>query len=207
MAAAQTPTPAPLAIDPSQLVARLGAQRQKFKAAAQHLTTQRDGLQAEVDRLTKENSDLKGKADNSATAKRVLELEQQIREGNHRRAFDRLAKAKGVPEDSLDLLWQVSGYKAQADEIDEPALSAVIDEQKAKPGVSRLFGAAAPPVKEGQSTPPNKPAPGSGQGGGSPNGVPPMAHDDTRWSDVAYMMNNFQAVADAASQRIARGEV
>lgn len=200
-----TAPPAPATSDP-QVIARIAAKRDKWKAQAQGLTTERDALKAERDKLLKDNEELARKADSSASAKRVAELEGKIREGEHRKVFDRAAKARGVAEDSLDLLYQASGYKAEGDP-DEAAIGALIDQQKAQPGVSRLFGVATP-TPTPADTPPIKPGPGSGAGGRE--GTPPsamFAHDDPRINDVKYIMNNYETVTKNAQERLARGEI
>ena len=61
---------------------------------------QLDEVLAELSRLRAENAELKG----------------QLRTLSHRRVFDRLAKERGAPEDSLDLIWQASGHKAEKDD-------------------------------------------------------------------------------------------
>jgi len=188
-------------------IARLGAQRGQLRAEVKTLTGERDTLRSDNERLARENAELKTKADGSASLKRVQELEGQIRESNHRKAFDRVAKARGVADDALDLVYQTSGYKAEGDQADEAAIGALIDATKAKPGVSRLFGdAPAPDAAGGPDTP--KPALGAGQAGRP--GTPPsaiFAVDDPRHSDVKYMMANYEAVSAAAAERIKRGEV
>ena len=199
----KSPAPAP-APSGGDLVANLADSRRKLKEERNRLRSENEQLKKAVTDLTNQNADLKTKADNSATLKRVQELEGQIREHAHRRIFDGLAKKQGVAEDSLDLLWQVAGWKAEADEVDEAAMTAVIAEQKGKPGVSRLFGASS----NGPPPPLVKPGPASGKGSESgTNGTQPLAFDDPRWSDVKYMMQNFDKVSAGSQERIERGEV
>lgn len=210
MATATTTTStvaAPPTSDP-QIVARLASKRDKWKGQAQSLTTERDALKIERDRLLKENEDLKKKADTSASARRVQELEGKLLETEHRKVFDRVAKAAGVPEDSLDLVYQQTGYKPEG-EPDEATIGASIEEAKSKPGVSRLFGSTETTTPTGTPPPLIKPGPGSDRGSRLP--TPASAKfsgaDDPKLSDVKYIMNNYEEVTKAAQERIARGEI
>jgi regulator of replication initiation timing len=187
-----------------ELIARLGAQRSKFRAAAQSLAQERDQARADLTKLRERLAELEKTADTSAAVKRVAELERQIRERDHRSVFDRLAKTKGVAEDSLDLVYQLSGYQAEADQADEAAIGTLLDEAKGRPGLSRLFGPGDP----AKPAPIVKPAPGGGQGGNPAEASPHvMQPGDPRISDVKYQFMNFDSIARAAQERIARGEV
>jgi hypothetical protein len=200
--ATEAPAPAPAAdTAEASIVARLGAQKQKFKAAARALTSERDSLREENARIKAENEDLKKKADTSASSKRVAELEQQLRERDHRAAFDRVAKARGVREEALSDAWQLSGYRAEG-EPDDDAIGALIDEQRAARGY--LF---AEPDKAAETKPPVKPGVGSGQGA-KPAGAPQvLGQDDPRMSDVRWQMMNFDRISSAAMERMQRGEI
>jgi len=57
---------------------------------------------------------------------RIAELEASIRDRNHFDKFAELAKGAKAKDAALKHLWQVSGYKAEADDIDEKALGAVV---------------------------------------------------------------------------------
>jgi hypothetical protein len=111
---------------------------------------ERDAIRADVDSA-------KAKYDGSKLKTENEELRTKLRTTEHRKAFDKLAKARGVAEDALDDLWQLSGYQAAKDEVDEAAIGTLLDEQKAKPGRARLFGEVA-------ETPTSAPGPGRGQG-------------------------------------------
>lgn len=191
-------------VDPDT-VAQLATQRTRFRMQRDEARAEVNRTKAENARLTAEHADLTVRADTSASARKVQELEGKLREIDHRKVFDRVAKSKGVAEDTLDLLYQTSGYKAEQPQPDEIAIGVMLDETRVKPGFSRLFGEAAPP--NGQTTtPPPKPGPGSGQGG--PNqGRVPMAPDDPRHGDVRYVFENFDQISADARARIERGEV
>jgi len=188
---------------------RLGTQRTTFREAAKKLNKQRNELKAEVERLTRENDDLKQRTDSSVVARRVQELEGEIRRRDHRAVFDKLAKARGIRDDAMEDAWQLSGYRAEGDEVDEAAMGALIDGQKEKR--KYLFEGPEPPPPE---VGPNgegfviKPAPGAGQSGRLD--VPAsaiVAANDPRLSDPRYVMANWAAIAAASQERIARGEV
>lgn len=111
-------------------------------------------LQAERDAALSANVQLK--AD-------VERLQGQFRTAAHRSTFDRLAAERGVPSDSLDLVWTAAKLPTDKDQPDESAIVAALDAMKAAPGLGRLFGA------NGQAPPaPGHKAPGAGQGEHTP---------------------------------------
>lgn len=182
------------------LVARLATQRTKFKDAVERITTERDSLKAEADRLRVENADLKTRADTSVSVKRVAELEGKLRDLDHRKVFDKLATAKGARPEALEDLWQLSGYKAEKDDIDEATIATLIDEQRGKR--SYLFGVDAPPPPP--PTPPPKPGAGSGQGGSS---TVTLVFSEEQLSDPKFVMQNFERIALSAQERINTGQI
>jgi hypothetical protein len=182
---------------------------ERLKDAMVTITSERDQLRSERERLANENAILASRADTSLSAKKVQELEAKLREISHRKAFDRIAKERGVAEDALDLVYQTSGYKADQPEVDEVAIGAILDEQRTRPGVSRLFGqpaGTASPNGPQQPPPAPKPGPASGQGGPTQGRVP-MAPDDPRHGDVKYVWENFDTISADAKGRIERGEI
>jgi len=201
MAAATTTTPTattttPTAVRPAEgdlgTVARLGAAKAKFKNAARILTTERDAARTELAKLQAENAELKAKADTSVTAKRVTELEAQIRTGNHRAAFARAAAAKGVAPEAVDDLWNLSGYKAEKDTVDEAALAALIDEQKAKRAY--LFAPKPTDGQAGNLTEALRPGPASGQGGNQSSGNGKLQVSKAQLRDPMWMQANAKAL-------------
>jgi hypothetical protein len=198
-----TPTPAAPPTSDPEIVARLASKRDKWRTQAKTAQEERDAARQERDALKTELDQLKA----SPASKQVEQLRQQLRETKHRVKFDELARAKGVDPESLDLFYQLSGYTPEADEIDEDAIGGLIDEQKAKPGVSRLFGEASAPA--GAAETPVKPAVAGGKGGtGAAKASPYSFSDgDPRLSDVKYQFLNFAKISEAAQQRLARGEI
>jgi glutamate synthase domain-containing protein 2 len=63
-------------------------------------------------------------------AERITELESLIRDRDHFDKFAELAKGAKAKDAALRHLWQVSGYKAEADEIDEVELKTLVSALK-----------------------------------------------------------------------------
>lgn len=53
-------------------------------------------------------------------------LRVQIREGSHRTKFEQLAEKAGFNPKALADAWEMSGYKAESDEVDESAIEAAL---------------------------------------------------------------------------------
>lgn len=156
-----------------------------------------------IKQLTTERDEFKAKSDTSAMSKRVKELEGIIRNGKHQETFGRLAKERGLDPDAVGYLYQLSGWKAEADEIDEEAMGTVLDEMKGKPGLSRLF---VPPETQSGQQPVKKPAKASGQGttDGTRTG---SKFTEAQLSDPVFSMRNWQAIVDDAAGQVERGEI
>lgn len=184
------------------LIARLGAQKQKFKAAWTALKERSDLLDKQVKDLTEQNTQLLNKTDVSAAAKRVDELTAELRGLKHRAAFDTLALKSGAQPGALEDLWKLSEVEAKSDEPDATALQKVIDDQKA--ARAWAFNAEPPPPPDPNAPPPLKPAAGSGKGGAA--GTPAVFSED-QLSDPKFVMANFARISAAASERVAAGQV
>src|SRR5208283_3415266 len=65
---------------------------------------------------------------------RIAELEASIRDRSHFDKFAELAKGAKAKDAALKHLWQVSGYKAEADDIDEKALQSLVTDLKKSAG-------------------------------------------------------------------------
>lgn len=183
------------------LVARLAAQRSKFKAAWQGLQSKVTALEKTVSDLTAERDKLSVQADTSLAAKKVDELTAQIRGMKARQAFDQAALKAGANPAALEDLWKLSEVKTDADEPDAAAIGRVIEAQK----TARAWAFGPPAPANGQQTPPPpKPAAGSGQGGTV--GAPAIFSDE-QLQDVKYVFSNFDKISQAAQERLARGEI
>ena len=193
--AEKTPAPAEkpaMPITDLDTVARLGAQRRKFKDAAARLTTERDAL-------AKELAEIKARpADPTAT-----QLRAELREIKHRLVFDKIATELKARPEALNDLYKLSGYTPETDIADEEAIKGVIAEQAKSRGY--LFGEVATNgLDTGTPAPIVKPGVGTGQGK-SPAGAPQLSLHDP--SDVSFWYKSFDKIAAAAKERIARGEV
>ncbi len=171
-------------------VARLGAQRKKWKDAASRLTTERDAYKTELDALKAKP------ADPTAT-----QLRAELREIKHRLVFDKIATELHARPEAMEDLWKLSGYTPEADVADEEAIKGVIAEQAKTRAY--LFG-EGDPAADGTPAPLVKPGVGTGQGK-SPAGAPQLSLHDP--SDVKFWFNNFGAIAAASKERVSRGEV
>src|SRR5438132_5052040 len=107
-------------------VAKVKAADDQIKA----LETERDTARNEANAARVEATNVKGKFDESKVKAENDELRGKLRTTEHRKVFDRLAKAKGATDETVDDLWTLSGYKADKDDVDEAALTTLIDEQK-----------------------------------------------------------------------------
>lgn len=182
---------------------KLGAAVSRHKARASAAEARVAELEKTVQSLTGERDTLKVKADTSLASKRVEELTAQMRDMKHQEAFTRVAASKGVRPDGIPDLWQLSGYKAEADEIDEAALSVLIDDQKAKRPY--LFGESkgGDPISGGNPSP-VKPGPASGQG--NLTKISP-AFTEEQLNDPGFVMKNWAKIQKNAAQRVEDGQV
>jgi hypothetical protein len=91
------------------------------------LTSERDEFRDALTEVAAERDTLKTAPDASA---RIAELEGTIRDRTHFDKFAELAKGAKAKDAALKHLWQVSGYKAEADDIDERALQTLVAKLK-----------------------------------------------------------------------------
>jgi hypothetical protein len=187
------------------LIARLGAKNSRLRAANRAMSTELDELKAGNAALGQQVEQLRAGADPNGLASRVKELEGEIRNRDHRAVFDKAARAAGVRAEGLDDLWSLSGYKPEADVVDEAAIGRVIDEQKGKRGY--LFAPPQPAAGDPAPAPapaPPKPGPAAGKGGASATGAPQVSEDLLK-SDPVYVMKNYARVVEAARANVAAG--
>ena len=111
----------------------LKGQVDNLTAQLQKLTSERDEYRDALTEIAAERDGLKAAATApDQQAARIAELEASIRDRNHFDKFTQLAKGAKAKEAALRHLWQVSGYKAEADEIDEKALQSLVAKLKAE---------------------------------------------------------------------------
>jgi len=94
---------------------KITGERDEFRDALKTISIERDDLQARVTAP-------------DAQAARITELESAIRDRRHYDKFAELAKGAKAKDAALKHLWQVSGYKAEADEPDEKALGKLVED-------------------------------------------------------------------------------
>ena len=109
----------------------LQGQVASLTAQLQKLTSERNEYRDALTEISEERDSLKSKvAAPDAQAARIAELEGTIRDRQHYDKFAELARGAKAKEAALKHLWQVSGYKAEADEIDEKALQSLVAKLK-----------------------------------------------------------------------------
>ena len=128
-----TPTePVPVPTETTALDV-LQRQVESLTTQLQTLTSQRDEYRDALETITGERDTLKSQISSpDAQAARISELEASIRDRSHFDKFAELAKGAKAKEAALKHLWQVSGYKAEADDIDEKALQSLVAKLKSE---------------------------------------------------------------------------
>jgi len=126
-----TPTPETPMSNETTALTVLERQVEALTAQLQTLTSERDEYRDAVNDLAAERDSLKSQISSpDAQAARISELETSIRDRNHFDKFAELAKGAKAKDAALKHLWQVSGYKAEADEIDDKALQTLVAKLK-----------------------------------------------------------------------------
>ena len=101
----------------------LQRQVDSLTAQLQTLTSERDEYRDALTEVASERDGLKAKPD---AATRISELEASLRDRAHFDKFAELAKGAKAKDAALKHLWRVSGYKAEADDIDDQALRSLV---------------------------------------------------------------------------------
>ena len=166
---------------------------------AKRRTTNRD-LKADVADLTgkltaatgkvTELEQAVGKAPADAQA-RIEELTSEVRGYKHKGVFRDKAGEAGVDPKALDVLWRESGYKADADDVNEDAIAEAIT--RAKESHPFLFRAAI----EGEPTPPPLPRPPLGHDRGAAPSSGTFVVRESQAADPAWKMANQAAFNQA----------
>lgn len=136
-------------------ISRIGGKLRDARKQLTELTAERDAAvrarEAAATAAEKAAKDF----DAEPSRAEVQRLKGELRERDHRAAWERAMAERGVPPDARDLVYKNSGYRAEAEAPDADAITARLEAMAAEPGVSRLL----------QEGPPPSPPPGSGQGG------------------------------------------
>jgi hypothetical protein len=190
----------------SETIARLAAQRTKFRGAVTKLTSERDAANARIAKLEADVLE----AGKTGGATRIAELEAQIKSNAHRAKFNELAKAAGVKPNAVEDLWEKSGYKADGAEPDEKAMTKAIEAQRTArdylfgdPNAGGTTPAAgddeeddgAPEVKELEQP---RPGPARGQGGQKKSTGSQTQFTDAQLRDPEWCFSNAGKLAAAA---------
>lgn len=196
MATAVEKPQAPTSGNPEGTIARLGGKIRKWKDSANQAAKERDALKAELDKATAQIKDLAGKADGNEAAKQRDQLAQQLRDIKHQAAFRKVADPAGKMSDAqFKDLWQLSGYKAEAEEPDAKAIAAVIDTQRKER--SYLFGPQGQQQAAGEQAIPAA-VYGKGQ-----SDMPNQGHyvvSRAQAADPVFMMANAGKIAAASAE-------
>ena len=135
-------------------ISRIGGKLRDARKMINDLTAERDAATKARDEAAATAAKAAKDYDAEPSRAEVQRLKGELRERDHRAAWERIMAERGVPSDSRDLIYKNSGYKPEADAPDPAAIAARLDAMAAEPGVSRLMQEATPPA----------PPPGSGQG-------------------------------------------
>ena len=172
-------------------------------------TSQADAHKAELVKLQAIHDDLKKQVgDPEAHKARAEELQGKLRTLTHKAEFAKVAKAHGAREEAIDNLYQLSGYKADKDDVDTKSFESLLGtlketrgyafaEAKAE-GEGRVIEGAA--GTHGQQF---KPIPGAGRGRQHDTAKTGITLTKEQMMDPKFMLNpaNKEVIADAAKNR------
>lgn len=163
-----------------------------YRKKASEAKKQAEDLTTKLDAEVKEHAKVKAKLE---TAPKELQgevdrLKGEIRTRDHRASFNDLAKEHKVRPEALDDLWALSGYKADADEVNLDLMKEVIG--KAIEARPHFVETVEEPV-----TMAFLPPPGAGRGKPSQD-VGHFSVTNAQLTDPHYMQANRAAVQQAA---------
>ena len=193
MSEGATPTPA------NSRLERLSRAHERQLVEIESLRTKLKESEKSREDLSKTVEALKQTADESVAIKRVSELEGELRGVKHRKVLEKVAAKAGLKAEAVEGFYKLSDYKPDG-EPDEAKITTFVEGKKAELGY--LFDKPSDP-----NAPVTKPAVGSGQGGNPGDSSFSRERIATRLNDSAYVMNNYAAIANAAGEALARGEL
>ena len=188
----------------TETIARLAAQRTKFRGAVAKLTGQRA---EDATRIAQLEADLAEARKAEGAVKELADLKAKVKLDGHRGKFNELARAAGAREKALDDLWDRSGYKAEGDTPDEAAIKAAIAKQQVDrdylfepaPGdngqADAEEGAEGAPLPELEQP---RPGPARGQGGTRKSVGSATQITDAQMRDPLWCHANQGKIAAAA---------
>ena len=167
----------------NEQITTLTTERDTHAKAVENLTTERDGLKTQ---LTSAPNELQTK---------IAELQGQIRTRTHKERFAELAKAAGCDPTAVEAAWKLSGYQAEADDVDDARLNEAIG--KAKTDLPVAFSAAQ--TGTGAAAAAKKPlAPGPGsERGASQKTTDTLRVTKSQMKDYAWVKANQAAMSEA----------
>lgn len=179
-------------------VAQLAAEKRSVQHTLKRVRGELEQLRRDLDASKAKVAELQPLADGS----KANELAAELRTLKHRGRFDAIAGELGVRPGAIEDLYALSGYKPEADTVDDAAIRAAIEAQAtARP---YLFGEASAEATPPTPTPPTLPAgPGVNRGGSTT--VPPARFTEDQLSDPIFVMQNWAANVQQAQDGIARG--
>jgi hypothetical protein len=183
----------------------IGRMKAKIKDLARQLaarTADVTAAEAKAAKAAKDFDDAPLKAENAR-------LQGEIRTDRHKAAFTKLAKAAGVREKAVDAVYQLSGWKAEKDQVDEAAMQTAIDGLKESadfafepdPGdTDTLLDASG---SDRTITPSPKPVPGSGRGGAHQPSKSGIILTRDHLADPKFMLDpkNKELIQSAAAEK------
>jgi hypothetical protein len=187
----------------TETIARLAAQRTKFRGAVAKLTGQRA---EDATRIAKLEADLAEARKAEGAVKELADLKAKVKLDGHRGKFNELARAAGAREKALEDLWEKSGYKADGDLPDETAIKAAIAKQQTDrdylfepPGENGQGGSEGGPDESGEPEAEQpRPGPARGQGGTRKSSGSATQITDAQMRDPLWCGANQGKIAAAA---------
>lgn len=140
-------------------IARLASQRAQYKASWKEVLLKNEEQARILEQVLTENESLKVRADTSQAAKRVEELELELRGIKHRKVFDQIATELKAKPEALEDLWKLSGYTSDTETADTGKIRELLSEQAKQRTYLFTETPATPPAPVKQ-----EPGPGNNRG-------------------------------------------
>lgn len=200
--------------DPWARIAKMARALERYKTMAGNAIEERDALAEKIEQMQaaqaewdEERKGWEAKADANVERQRAEKLAQQIRDIKHRDAFYKQARAAGAPSDVIEDLWALSGFKPDKDEVNEAAMTELVEGLKgSKP---RWFEdhKAAEAAQKADVDAGRKPSPAAGRGEALPGPrgktyTTADLHDPKNVMDPDFMREYNIAFKEGRVQRV-----
>lgn len=171
-----------------QELSNANAESKKYRLSKKAMAEELNKVKTEHESYAKELESLKKSP--STLAQEVEKLRGELRQRDHRTAFEKVAKELKVKDGAIDDLWTLSGYKADKDDVDVEALKGLITSNVEKrPYFLAEQEAPAKPVLN----------PGPAMGRGKPaEGVSGFRMSAADAADPTFMQRHQREIAQAA---------